>query len=146
MVSCGGGSGGGRVFSVPSESMIPTIARKAKVVVDESKAASVKRGDIVVFNKPATTSGGEAIQVIKRVIAVGGDTVQGLDCHIELGGNALPEPYVREKACTSNFKPQTVPEGMVWVMGDNRMNSEDSRLYGPVPLTAVIGVVVDIRN
>ena len=81
---------------------------------------------------------------VKRVIAVGGQTVECCDQQrVVVDGRPLIEPYLSAEGGTAQaeFAPVRVPEGQLWVMGDNRNNSADARVHGPVPISAVIGKV-----
>jgi signal peptidase I len=106
-----------------------------------------KRGDIIVFNPP----NGDDKPYIKRVIATAGETVEAKDGFVYVNGIKLDEPYIRagitECGTTPNGDPQpcppvTVPEGDVFVLGDNRRNSSDSRVFGPVPIRNIIGKAI----
>jgi signal peptidase I len=85
--------------------------------------------------------------LIKRVIAVGGDQVDLIDGAVYVNGEKLDEPYTDGKPSmpldpaygVDISYPYTVPEGYLWVMGDNRTNSADSRYFGAVPVTSVSG-------
>lgn len=100
------------------------------------------RGDVVVFTPPAP---GEDKPYIKRVIGVPGDEVEVRDGQVFVNGTALDEEYIgdRESNCPGTWEycntTVTIPEGTVYVMGDNRTNSEDSRYFGPVPEDNIIG-------
>lgn len=92
-----------------------------------------ERGDIVVFNPPFDSPE----PYIKRVIGLPGDQIEIRDGQIILNGTPLLEPYIREKIVSQGS--WEVPEGTIFVMGDNRNNSSDSRKWGSVPLENVIG-------
>ena len=98
-----------------------------------------KQGDIVTFTDVEDTSR----TLIKRVIAVGGQTIDLRDGYVYVDGQKLDEPYTDGKPSydpeTSITYPYTVPDGYIWVMGDNRTNSHDSRWFGPVPVENVTG-------
>jgi signal peptidase I len=131
---------GARAFDVPSASNIPTILPGDSVLV--STTLPVKRGDLVVLRNPA---GGPASTLIKRIIAVAGDTVDIRDGRVILDGRALDEPYVQGATLPGSVAtPVTVPKGSIYVLGDNRMNSEDSRWWGTVRADLVVGRVVAI--
>jgi signal peptidase I len=80
--------------------------------------------------------------LIKRVIAGPGDVVQGSQGRVWVNGRALNEPYLRRGAITSDFGPVKVPPGHYWVMGDNREDSSDSRVFGPIPHSSLVGRAV----
>lgn len=100
-------------------------------------------GDIITFEDPETP--GRVL--IKRVIATGGQTVSFVNGMVVVDGNVNDEPYVKGKSYpainttkgTDIHYPYTVPEGELWVMGDNRENSQDSRFFGAIPVSSVTG-------
>lgn len=100
-----------------------------------------QRGDVIVFNPPIANNDKP---FIKRVIGLPGDTVETRNGTVYVNGVALDEPYIsdRPSLCnngSSDCAPVTVPAGQIFVMGDNRTNSEDSRYFGTVPVKNVIG-------
>ena len=95
-----------------------------------------RRGEIIVFYPP----GGGNVEYIKRVIAVPGDKIGLRRGKVVLNGVTLDEPYVQNSSPTTESRDIiTVPVGNVFVMGDNRPHSEDSRVFGPVPQENIIG-------
>lgn len=133
----------GRVIDVVGHSMENTFHNGDKVITTRL-AGDYKQGDVVVLQK----DGYDSKPIIKRVIAVGGQTI---DIDFDAGivyvdGEALIEPYVKELTYEreSFSGPVYVPEGSIWVMGDNRNNSQDSRYFaiGCVDTRCVIGKVV----
>ena len=99
----------------------------------------VHRGDVVVFSRPPNLDVSED-DLIKRVVALPGETVEGRGGKVYVNGAPLDEPYV-EPLChgTGAFSAVTVPAGKLWVMGDNRCNSSDSRVFGPIDENLVVG-------
>jgi signal peptidase I len=133
-------------FVVPSGSMLPTIQLWDRVLVEKVTYRLVRGpevGDIVVFDNPDPTNKREKIY-IKRVIAVAGQTVDVRDRIVWVDGVAISEPYTHGVSTEpgSLSLPSTVPEGYVWLMGDNRPGSGDSRLFGPQPISRVRGRAV----
>lgn len=137
-------------FYVPSGSMEPTLhgcagCRDDYLLVDKISyhLHSVNRGDVVVFSRPAGVAAADAV-LVKRVIATGGQQVDISNGKVYVNGKALVEPYVNH-ACaagtTLGTEPATVtvPKGDVWVMGDNRCDSQDSRYFGPIKASTIIG-------
>lgn len=125
-------------YRVESDSMSPTLRQGSTVLVDKLtlRLDDVDRQDLVMFTSPDGP-------VIKRVVAVAGDTFEMDDSVVIVNGERLEEPYVDEVTLDGVFFHQeVVPEGHVFVLGDNRFDSIDSRTYGPVPLADVEGRVI----
>ncbi|HEX3541469.1 MAG TPA: signal peptidase I [Acidimicrobiales bacterium] len=156
-----------QAFYIPSASMVPQLRVNDRVVV--SKLAyhlhAPRRGDVVVFSAPASEQqlstdaanpftrllrrlgralgvSGSKTELIKRVVALPGETVAGRDGQVYVNGERLVEPYLVPGTVTSDFGPVDVPPGRVWVMGDNRTNSSDSRVFGPIPVSTIVGRAV----
>lgn len=148
---------------------VHTLEVDDKIVVSKLsyRLHDPRRGDIVVFecppaanchNRTASTNPvvrgirfvGERVGVvppstedyIKRVIALEGETVEGRGGHVYVDGLLLDEPYLPEAVVTSDFGPVIVPSNQLWVMGDNRQNSGDSRVFGPITEDSVVGRTV----
>lgn len=125
-------------FVVEGPSMQPTLHAGESLLVDKLsyRFHPPQRGDIIIFKYPADPSR----NFVKRVIAVGGDTIEVNHGKTLVNGQVLPEPYVLAPS-RIGYPVQTVPPGTIFVMGDNRNNSEDSRFpdVGFVPLNMVIG-------
>jgi signal peptidase I len=98
----------------------------------------VHRGDIVVFKGPEQAQG-QVKDLIKRVIGLPGDTVEAHDGKVFVNGKAINEPYLGPGITTGPLEPQKIPANHYWVMGDNRGNSKDSRFFGPIDKSLIIG-------
>lgn len=130
-----------QAFYIPSVSMENTLKVGDRVLVNKLSYDfhDVRRGDIVVFRSPPGEANATVKDLIKRVIGLPGETVEARDGHVLVDGQALNEPYVRDGASTSPLDPHKVPPGHVWVMGDNRQNSKDSRFFGPIDEHLIVG-------
>jgi signal peptidase I len=133
-------------FWIPSQSMEPTLhgcpgCNPDRLLVDKLSyhLHAVHRGDVVVFTRPKLVASTDA-DLVKRVIGLPGDSVRAANGVVYVDNRALTEPYVA-KACdgTQDFGPTTVPKGDVFVMGDNRCESEDSRFFGPIAMSTIVG-------
>jgi len=150
-----------QAFFIPSASMHDTLVEGDRVMVNKLayRFGEPHRGDIIVFDSPLVTHDqsesflgkvvrnvGEALglstpesALIKRVIALGGETIEIRGNRIYIDGVALDEPYLTRPVDMAPFGPLTIPEGFVFVMGDNRNQSEDGRVFGPIPESDIIG-------
>lgn len=132
-------------YEIPSGSMETTIMTSDRIFSEKVSYYSrdVEQGDIVTFDDPEQAGR----TLIKRVIATGGQTVDLRDGTVYVDGEALSESYVHGLPSypltpapgVEISYPYTVPEGSIWVMGDNRTNSADSRYFGAVPVSSVTG-------
>lgn len=151
-------------FYIPSGSMIPTLEIDDRVMVSKVNylVGEIERSDIVVFENPYRVEEDESVpeavvrsvlealgirtspydDLVKRVIATGGETVEIHDNQVFVDGFALSEPYLQPGSSMPDFGPQTIPEGHLFVMGDNRNASSDGRVFGPIPEDDVIGEAV----
>lgn len=123
-------------IKVESTSMLPTLRANDYVVVNKLayKLGGPKRGDVIVFKYPPDPT---QIPYIKRVIGLPGDQIHIAAGRVSINGVILNEPYI--KVSTNQGGDWTVPENSLFVMGDNRNGSSDSRAWGMVPLGNVIG-------
>jgi len=133
---------------VLGESMSPTLENNDKVIIN--KISDIQRFDIVMFNAPDSNE-----YYVKRVIGLPGDTVEVRDDVLYINGEAVDEPYLYEDredkglfgTFTADFTLQEmtgkikVPEKSIFVLGDNRINSRDSRSFGFVPEESILGEV-----
>ena len=137
-----------QAYEIPSGSMEDTIMTGAMVFSEQLTyyGSDPERGDIVTFQDPEIPSR----TLIKRVIATEGQTVQLIDGDVFVDGQKLVEPYTDGKESwplISSYGspityPYTVPKGELWVMGDNRTNSQDSRYFGSIPVSSVTGKAI----
>lgn len=149
-------------FYIPSESMLPTLEINDRVMVSKLsyRLGDIDRGDLVVFETGPDvrlsfpeaaiqavldalgirTSGRE--DLIKRVVAVEGDEVEIAGNQVLVNGTAVGEPYLASVVNMADMSARTIPEDHVWVMGDNRDASSDSRVFGPIEESAVVGQAI----
>jgi len=141
-----------QAFYIPSGSMEETLRRGDRVLVNKLSydLHDVNRGDVIVFGKPPG-EGGEIDDLIKRVIALAGETVTFQDGMIFIDGLLLDEPYIEADVPSLAKTPIpncvnppvtdscTVPDDRVFVMGDNREASRDSRFFGPIVEDTIVG-------
>ncbi|MFQ5968242.1 MAG: signal peptidase I [Acidimicrobiia bacterium] len=151
-----------QAFYIPSLSMIPTLEVGDRVLVSKIsyELGEVERGDVVVFDSPFSSNDeresflelarrtimeslglklAATQDFIKRVIAVEGDVIEIRSGNLYVNGQPLAEPYLADGADMADFGPETVPVGTVFVMGDNRARSQDSRRFGPIEVSSIIG-------
>ncbi|MEZ5407388.1 MAG: signal peptidase I [Acidimicrobiales bacterium] len=129
-----------QAFWIPSESMETTLLINDRVLVNKLsyKLHDVHRGDVVVFVR-RDDEPGEYRDLIKRVIGLPGDTVESRDNVVYVNGSKMVEPYLDPGITTSNFGPVVVPEDQIFVMGDNRNESFDSRNFGTIEEDRIVG-------
>jgi signal peptidase I len=143
-----------QTFSIPSESMVPTLDIGDRIVVQKIfwNWHNVKQGDIVVFARPphdTQCTGPESEDLVKRVIALPGQKIYSAFGKVFVDGRQLnesylpkPDPLGRPIPGASAQHPYKVPAGDFYVMGDNRAVSCDSRYWGPVQGSTIVGKVV----
>lgn len=155
-----------QAFFIPSRSMEPTLDVGDRVVVNRLayRLGDPAHGQVVVFLRPTgadqppasgpiswvrravaqglggTPPGNE--DLIKRVVGLPGDELEGRDGHLIRNGVEVAEPYLRPGTFTSDFVKVRVKRDHVWVMGDNREDSADSRSFGQVHRSALVGRAV----
>jgi len=125
-------------FWIPSGSMIPTLEIGDRVLVNKFiyRFTEPDRGDIIVFRSVDNPNE----DLIKRVVALPGDEIAVRRGRLLLNGEPQKEPFTNKKFPDRSFYARTtVPEGHVFVMGDNRGNSADSRVFGPLPKKNIEG-------
>lgn len=134
-----------QAFWIPSPSMEPTLQENDRVLANKlaDGISDLNRGDVIVFQRVEAESAGpdgDVKDLIKRVIGLPGDVVEARDGVVYVNGTRLDESYLEDGTQTGRLdEPVEVPEGHVFVMGDNRSNSHDSRNFGFVPDENIVG-------
>jgi signal peptidase I len=132
---------------IPSGSMLPTLQLQDRILVEKIRprlSHQLHLGDVVVFSPPARlTAGGydPSAALIKRLVGQAGDSVAVQGGQLIRNGEVVDEPWIAE-SIDYVMEPVTVPDHMLWLMGDNRNASLDSHLWGPLPEENVIGTAV----
>jgi signal peptidase I len=132
-------------YQIMQVSMEHSLEPGQYVLVDKVSPifSDYKRGDVIVFDPPAGYSeNGQDIPFIKRVIGIGGDLVQIHDDAVWVNGVKLSEPYIFDGQPTTPLTSAStwrVPQGSLFVLGDHREASQDSRVFGPIARSTVIG-------
>jgi signal peptidase I len=141
-------------YRIPSASMEPTLTAGDRVLVARFvyHFHDPRRGDIVVFHPPGhgdiVESGAKteaSVYFIKRVIGLPGETIESRNGHVEICAapgvacHALVEPYLQQPSSIPDFGPIQIPKGRYFMMGDNRGDSDDSRDWGLLPRSYIIG-------
>jgi signal peptidase I len=141
-----------QAYHIPSSSMVPTLHDGDRVVVNRLsyQFGEIERGQVVVFSKPQGTNGEN--DLIKRVIGLPGETIRFVDNQVYIDGLRVEEPYLAEQDSTrprltipgcAQESPASdlcvIPEDHVFMMGDNRLGSSDSRVFGPIETDAIVG-------
>jgi signal peptidase I len=155
-------------YRIPSESMEPTLAVGQRVLVNRigTHFSDPHVGEIVVFHPPQgavvtpaacgdprvragsallcdlPTPQEASVNFIKRIVGGPGDTIQVVNGHVIRNGKPEADGYIRPcspGACINSSRPITIPPGHWFMMGDNRGESDDSRFWGPVPTSWIIG-------
>ncbi len=139
-------------FYISGPSMETTMFTNNRVLVNKLayQIGDVKRGDVVVFDR-ATVNGDDVVHddLIKRVIALGGETISIKSCIVYINGTILPEPYLpardtemtdpQDRCSTVDIVDTVIPQGEFFLMGDNRPQSYDSRMFGPITREMIVG-------
>ena len=131
-------------YRVEQQSLERTLEPDQYVLVDKltPRFDDYKRGDIVIFDPPATWAGSRGTPYIKRIIGLAGDKVAVRDGRVYVNDVVLVEPYVYDgqpTVATGTDSEWVVPPGDLFVLGDHREDSADSRVFGPIPREHVIG-------
>jgi signal peptidase I len=146
-------------YSIPSGSMEPTLQIGDRILVNKLSyhLHGVDRSDIVVFSTPPNEAcaGPQVANLVKRVVGLPGEIISLKDGNVYINGRFLPETFLPPDIRHDTYPgpggnaysldhPYRVPAGDVYVMGDNRPDSCDSRFWGPIPQSAIVGKV-DMR-
>lgn len=129
-------------FYIPSGSMEPTLKEHDRIIVSKLNYhfQEPKRGDIVVFKYPRDPKR----NFVKRLIAVGGETVAIRNSRLYINGQPVPEDYLPKGLRFADYGPVEVPRGSYFMLGDNRNNSDDSRVWGFLPKDLIVGKAIVI--
>jgi signal peptidase I len=150
-----------QAFYIPSASMEPQLEEGDRVIVSRTayRLHDVRRGDIVVFPSPSAAPDEDGFaerwakdaleavalrepgedELIKRVVGLPGETISAQDDQVVVDGRIVREPYLPDGVATQDFGPVVVPDGHVFVLGDNRGNSSDSRIIGTIDVDTIVG-------
>ncbi|WP_420638102.1 signal peptidase I [Candidatus Poriferisocius sp.] len=140
-----------QAYYIRFTSMEPTLSNGDRVLVNKFgyDLHDINRGDLVVFERPQDIRGQEEDDLIKRVIALPGEIITFVGGHVYVDGRRLHEPYLESPGITQGAMPSgcaaivddgcLVGAGEVFVMGDNRPNSTDSRMFGPISEHLIVG-------
>jgi signal peptidase I len=146
-------------YSIPSGSMEPTLNIGDRILVNKLsyKLHGIGRGNIIVFATPSDEhcAGPPVPDLVKRVVALGGETISLTGGQVYINGKLLPQPWLPSVTQHQTepgpgaqpyalVQPYKVPKSDVFVMGDNRTQSCDSRYWGPIPTSSIVGQV-DVR-
>lgn len=131
-----------RAYHIPSGGMSPGLKIGDVFMADKrpGQLRKIERGDVAVFRVP----GDSPVDLAKRVIGLPGETVEIRKKQVSIDGEPLEDPWAyrvrgRDHPRLDEFGPLTIPPGNLFVLGDNRGNSNDSRFMGPIPLDRVVG-------
>jgi signal peptidase I len=133
-----------QTFYIPSGSMEPTLQIGDRIVVSKLsvEVGSIHRGDILVFKAPAgvlNACGDDVADLVKRVIGLPGDHLTSKGNTIYVNGRPLSQPWTHVEPIGRSIGNVTVPANSYFMMGDNEPNSCDSRYWGTVPRSSIIG-------
>ncbi|MFW5868788.1 MAG: signal peptidase I, partial [Armatimonadota bacterium] len=131
-------------YVMMTSAMAPTIERGDIIVIDMKAYdhARPRRGEMVAYRAP---DGPEGKLLMGRVVAAGGEEVSVRDGTLRLDGRPVDEPFVAEEM-DYEVEAMQVPDGHVYILGDNRNDATDSHVFGPAPLHLIEGRITDVRK
>lgn len=124
---------------VQGASSYPTWQENERFVTDKIsyKFSLPKRGDFVVIVSPTSAD----VDFIKRIVGLPGETIKIDNCKVYINGEIYNEEYLQPNTCTAPDSLTNISDGYYFVMGDNRTHSSDSRFFGPIPYSSIVGKV-----
>jgi signal peptidase I len=124
-------------FTIHQVSMRPTLEEGDRVLISRLTYhfRDPARGDVIVFHSPMDSTE----DLVKRIVAIPGDRVAVTEGKLYVNGEAQTEPYLLEQRTNDGLLEMEIPDGYVFVLGDNRNNSTDSRVFGAIPRDFIIG-------
>ena len=130
------------MYTVSGDNMDPTLPPGSTITV--RGGVPVTRGDIIVFGRPPSEASDPTIAfLVGRVIGLPGETIEAREGRVYINGVQLDEPYLNaDSGVTTSLPVTVVPTDDYFVLGDNRINSKDSRFIGPIPMSLIVGVAV----
>ena len=129
-----------QVGEVHGTSSYPTWQENERFITDKIsyKLHSPERGDFVVIQSPRNPE----IDFIKRIIGLPNETIKIAGCQVYIDKQLLAEPYLQPNTCTNRDQEKLIPSDSYFVMGYNRQNSSDSRDFGPISASSIVGKVI----
>ncbi len=128
-----------------SDGMAPAL-RAGDVVTATTKFGDLERGDIIVLKAPPGAFESDVKVIIKRIVGLPDEAIECTGEKILINGRSLAEPYLPEGVSCRESPSQPVPADSYWVLGDNRLDSKDSNVFGPIPRTSVVARVTHIYS
>lgn len=129
-----------QLFTIEGDSMSPAL-QDGETYWVERGPLEPRRGDIIIFHSQE-----DGFNHVKRVVALADERIQIKESQVLVNGKPLDEPYLAPEATTTDFGPVTVPEGQVFVLGDNREQSLDSRQLGTVQIMDIRGRMINSKK
>ena len=138
------------IYKIPSKSMQPLL-NPGDIIVISNKTyleTAINRNEIIVFNRTPNKNPDKTIPFIKRAVALSGDRLKIRKGFVFVNGRPIPESYIKSsnkvKLYSLSMSEITIPEGKLFVLGDNRDNSNDSRMFGVISTSDVVGKATNI--